>query len=224
MWIDWTYSAGPPYDKTLSQVAFANSPNSVAPNGSQFLWSWVFAIPQKAKTPEAAQKFAEWATSKDYIKMVAEDVGWPAVPPGTRKSTYDNPAYQKAAPFTQLTLNAMQTADPTHPSAKPVPYTGIQFVGIPEFQSFGTMVGQNIAGHDVGRPSAQRQPSRDRACHEASRLLEVAWIDILELEINSAVLENRIPRANAWTEERDAPPVSLCREPKDRVRLLFPRL
>jgi sorbitol/mannitol transport system substrate-binding protein len=27
-----------------------------------------------------------------------------------------------------------------------VPYTGIQFVGIPEFQSFGTVVGQNISG------------------------------------------------------------------------------
>jgi sorbitol/mannitol transport system substrate-binding protein len=40
----------------------------------------------------------------------------------------------------------MQSADPTNPCLKPVPYTGIQFVLIPEFQSFGGVVGQNISG------------------------------------------------------------------------------
>jgi hypothetical protein len=38
----------------------------------------------------------------------------------------------------------MQTADPTNPCIKKVPYTGVQFVGIAEFQSIGTVVGQNI--------------------------------------------------------------------------------
>jgi sorbitol/mannitol transport system substrate-binding protein len=73
------------------------------------------------------------------------------VPPGTRKSTYDSPDYQKAAPFAEATLKAMQTADPTNPCIKPVPYTGVQFVGIPEFQSFGTVVGQNISGALAGK-------------------------------------------------------------------------
>jgi sorbitol/mannitol transport system substrate-binding protein len=31
-----------------------------------------------------------------------------------------------------------------------VPYSGIQFVGIPEFQSFGTVVGQSISGALAG--------------------------------------------------------------------------
>jgi sorbitol/mannitol transport system substrate-binding protein len=52
-----------------------------------------------------------------------------------------------------VTLKAMQTADPTNPCIKPVPYTGVQFVGIPEFQSFGTSVGQNIAGVLAGKMS-----------------------------------------------------------------------
>jgi sorbitol/mannitol transport system substrate-binding protein len=91
-----------------------------------------------------------WATSKDYIKLVAEDAGWSRVPPGTRKSTYDNPEYQKS-PFAAATLQAMQSADPTNPCIKQVPYTGIQFVGIPEFQSFGTVVGQNISGALAGK-------------------------------------------------------------------------
>jgi sorbitol/mannitol transport system substrate-binding protein len=37
------------------------------------------------------------------------------------------------------------SADPTHPTKDPVPYTGVQFVAIPEFQGIGTTVGQNIA-------------------------------------------------------------------------------
>src|SRR6201987_4326862 len=90
LWIDATSGAGPLYDKTQSQVAdkvaFADAPIAVTPNGSHWLWSWVFAIPQKAKAPEAAEKFALWATSKDYIKLVADEAGWGAVPPGTRNS------------------------------------------------------------------------------------------------------------------------------------------
>ena len=70
--------------------------------------------------------------------------------PGTRKSTYDNPDYQKAAPFAAVTLQAMQTADPTNPCIKPVPYTGVQFVGIPEFQSFGRRGGTEYL-RSVGR-------------------------------------------------------------------------
>jgi ABC-type glycerol-3-phosphate transport system substrate-binding protein len=123
-------------------------------------------IPKKAKQSEAAQRFAEWATSKDYIKLVAEDAGWATVPPGTRKSTYDNPDYQTAAPFAPVTLRAMQTADPTNPCIKPVPYTGVQFVGIPEFQSLGTVVGQNISGVLAGKMSVDQALKDSQAAAE----------------------------------------------------------
>jgi polyol transport system substrate-binding protein len=170
MWIDATSLAGPLYDKKQSQVAdkvaFANAPIAVTPNGSHWLWSWVFAIPQKAKEPEAAKRFALWATSKEYIKLVADDAGWATVPPGTRTSTYKNPDYQKAAPFGPVTLKAMQTADPTHPCNKPVPYTGIQFVGIPEFQSIGTVVGQNISGALTGKMSVDQALKDSQAAAE----------------------------------------------------------
>jgi sorbitol/mannitol transport system substrate-binding protein len=159
MWIDATVAGGMLENPKESQVAgkmgYAQSPIDVTPNGSHWLWSWAFAIPKAAKQAEAAEKFAVWATSKDYIKLVAEDVGWAGVPPGTRKSTYDNPEYQKA-PFAAPTLQAMLSADPTNPAIKPVPYTGIQFVGIPEFQSFGTVVGQNISGALAGKSSVEQ--------------------------------------------------------------------
>jgi sorbitol/mannitol transport system substrate-binding protein len=154
MWIDATVAGGMLENPKQSQVAgkmgYAPAPVEVTPNGSHWLWSWAFAIPAKAKQAEAAEKFAEWATSKDYIKLVAEDLGWPAVPPGTRKSTYENPEYQKA-PFAAVTLQAMQTADPTNPCIKKVPYTGIQFIGIPEFQALGTQVGQNMTAALSGK-------------------------------------------------------------------------
>ena len=155
MWIDATSGAGPLFDPKESQVsdkvAFANAPIEKTPNGSHWLWSWALAIPKSSKAVEEAKKFALWATSKEYAKLVAQETGWATVPPGTRKSLYENPEYQKAAPFAAVTLKAMQTADPTNPAIRPVPYTGIQFVGIPEFQSFGTVIGQNVAGALAGK-------------------------------------------------------------------------
>jgi polyol transport system substrate-binding protein len=179
MWIDATSGAGPLFDKAESQVAdkvaFANAPIAVTPNGSHWLWSWALAIPKAAKNPEGAKKYAAWATSKEYIKLAAEDGGWATIPPGTRTSTYQSEEYLKAAPFAKVTLQAMQTADPTKPSAKPVPYTGIQFVGIPEFQSIGTVVGQNIAGALTGSMSVDQalkvsQAAAQRAVKQAGYL------------------------------------------------------
>jgi hypothetical protein len=46
-----------------------------------------------------------------------------------------------------------------------VPYTGVQFVAIPEFQALGTTVGQNIAGALAGQQSIDQalQTSQDEA-------------------------------------------------------------
>src|ERR1700741_4789027 len=160
MWIDATSGAGPLFDKNQSQVsdkvAFAPAPVAATPNGSHWLWSWALAIPKSAKEPEAALKFALWATSKEYIQMAAADGGWATIPPGTRKSTYDNADYQKAAPFAAVTLKAMQSADPTNPCIKKVPYTGVQFAGIPEFQAIGTEVGQNISAALAGKETVEQ--------------------------------------------------------------------
>ncbi len=159
MWIDATVAGGmlenPKESQVAGKIGYAPSPIEATPNGSHWLWSWAMGIPKAAKQAQAAEKFAVWATSKEYIKLVAEDIGWPRVPPGTRKSTYDNPEYQKA-PFVAATLQAMQSADPTNPAIKPVPYTGIQFVAIPEFQSFATVVGQNISGALAGKGSVDQ--------------------------------------------------------------------
>jgi sorbitol/mannitol transport system substrate-binding protein len=160
MWIDATVAAGMLYNKNQSQVAdkigFAAAPVAVTPKGSHWLWAWALAIPKTSKKQDDAKKFIEWATGKPYIEAVAKDEGWASVPPGTRESTYNRPEYTQAAPFAEFVENAIKTADPDHPTAKPVPYTGVQFVGIPEFQSFGTVVGQSISGALAGQMSVDQ--------------------------------------------------------------------
>jgi polyol transport system substrate-binding protein len=170
MWIDATVAGGmlesSKQSKVVGKMGYAPAPIAATPNGSHWLWSWAFGMPKSAKQPEAAEKFAAWATSKEYIALVAADEGWASVPPGTRKSTFDNPDYQKAAPFAATTLQAMQTADPTNPCIKKVPYTGIQFVGIPEFQGLGDQVGQNMAGALSGNMSVDQALKNSQAAAE----------------------------------------------------------
>ncbi|SPB14956.1 extracellular solute-binding protein [Caballeronia novacaledonica] len=176
MWIDATVAAGMLYNKSQSQVSdkigFAAAPVAVTPKGSHWLWSWSLAIPKTSKQQDAAKKFAAWATSKEYIEMVGKDEGWASVPPGTRKSTYARPEYKQAAPFGDFVLKAIETADPNDATLHKVPYSGIQFVGIPEFQSFGTVVGQSIAGVVAGQTSVDNalkaaNAAADRAVKQA---------------------------------------------------------
>ncbi|WP_175950895.1 sugar ABC transporter substrate-binding protein [Burkholderia sp. BCC0405] len=176
MWIDATVAAGMLYNKQQSQVAdrigFAAAPVAVTPKGSHWLWAWALAIPKTSKQQDAARKFITWATSKQYVEMVGKDEGWASVPPGTRTSTYQRPEYKAAAPFSDFVLKAIETADPNDPSLKKVPYTGVQYVGIPEFQSFGTVVGQSIAGAVAGQMTVDQalaagQAAADRAVRQA---------------------------------------------------------
>ncbi|HEV7249492.1 MAG TPA: sugar ABC transporter substrate-binding protein [Shinella sp.] len=172
MWIDATSAAGRVYDPKQSQVAdkiaFTRSPIAETANGSSWSWSWNLAIPATSQKADVAKSFLKWATSKDYVKLVGESEGWVAVPPGTRKSTYALAEYQKAAPFAETVLQAILSADPSKPTKDPVPYTGVQFVAIPEFQAIGTFVGQQVsaalAGQqtvDAALDASQTQVERD---------------------------------------------------------------
>jgi sorbitol/mannitol transport system substrate-binding protein len=158
MWVDATVAAGqltdPKASKVAKDIGFAYAPTAVTPRGSHWLWAWSLTIEGSSKNKDAAFKFLTWATSKEYIKLVAAKKGWGGVPPGTRVSTYNNPKYKKAAgAFERIVLNSMLTADPTRQTLRPVPYVGVQFVGIPEFQHIGTLVTQNLAGAVAGKTS-----------------------------------------------------------------------
>lgn len=159
MWIDATSAAGRLFDPKQSAVAdkisFTAAPQADTAKGSAWYWAWTLAIPTSSTKTDAAKSFIAWATSPEYVKLVGEKEGWVSLPPGTRLSTYALPEYQKAAPFASTVLEAIKSADPSKPTKDPVPYTGIQYVAIPEFQGIGTVVGQQISSALSGRTTVQ---------------------------------------------------------------------
>jgi len=157
MWIDATVAASfvtnPKDSKVADKVGFALAPDNGLGKRGNWLWAWSLAIPAGSQKEEAAQKFIGWATSKAYTELVASKEGWANVPPGTRTSLYANPEYAKV-PFAKMTLDSINSADPTKPTVKPVPYVGVQFVAIPEFAGIATTVGQIFSAALAGEKTA----------------------------------------------------------------------
>ncbi|WP_417741322.1 ABC transporter substrate-binding protein [Salipiger sp.] len=159
MWIDATVAASfvtNPNDSSVAdQVGFALAPDNGLGKRGNWLWAWSLGIPAGTDSEEAAKTFVAWATSKEYTELVAEKEGWANVPPGTRTSLYENEEYQKV-PFAEMTLNSIEAADPNQPTVDPVPYTGVQFVAIPEFAGIGTQVGQEFSAALAGQQSVEQ--------------------------------------------------------------------
>lgn len=155
MWIDATIAASfitdPKQSKVADKVAFAQAPTQATPKGANWLWAWALGIPSSTKKGDAAQKFVTWATSKEYIELVAKTNGWAAVPTGTRKSTYANAEFTKAAKFAAAEKAAIDSANPNDSTLPKSPYVGVQFAAIPEFQAIGIAVGQQMSSALAGK-------------------------------------------------------------------------
>ncbi|MGA5758791.1 ABC transporter substrate-binding protein [Nonomuraea bangladeshensis] len=150
MWYDDTVFAGSALQQATPEIkdnlAFALAPVERT-DASGWLWSWALGITESSKNKDAAWKFISWATSKEYIKLAGAKAGWDSIPPGSRTSTYDLPEYQEAArSYADLTLKSINAANPKQPTVQPVPYTGVQYVQIPEFTDVGDYVSQQVAG------------------------------------------------------------------------------
>ncbi|MCP1199927.1 sugar ABC transporter substrate-binding protein [Notoacmeibacter sp. MSK16QG-6] len=161
MWIDATVAAGfvtnPDDSQVADNVGFAQFPNKEGvDNHGNWLWAWSLAIPSSSESQDAAKDFISWATSKGYTEIVAGESGWRSVPPGTRTSLYENEQYTSEAPFAEMTLNSMNAVNTQKPSVQDIPYTGAQFVAIPEFQGIGTAVGQQFSAALAGQSSADQ--------------------------------------------------------------------
>ena len=159
IWVDATSAAGRVYDPAQSQVAdktgFAAAPHEVTDKGAGWNWAWALALPASSKKVDAAKSFMKWATSKTYVTLVGESAGWVTAPPGTRESTYANANYIKAAPFAPTVKAAILGADPAHSTLESVPYLGTFSANIPEWQSIGTTLGQNVAAGLSGQISVK---------------------------------------------------------------------
>ncbi|MFZ1386624.1 MAG: sugar ABC transporter substrate-binding protein [Thiolinea sp.] len=176
MWIDATIAASfisdPKQSKVADKVAFAQAPTKVTPKGAHWLWAWALAIPESSTKSAEAQKFIQWATSTDYINLVGKEVGWGNVPTGTRQSTYDNADFKAAAKFADAELAAIKSANPADSTLEKSPYTGVQFAAIPEFQSIGVTVGQQMSSALAGKETVDAalktaQEAADREMRKA---------------------------------------------------------
>jgi sorbitol/mannitol transport system substrate-binding protein len=174
MWIDATVAASfvtnPKESKVADKVGFALAPDNGLGKRGNWLWAWSLAIPAGSQKEDAAQKFVSWATSRAYTELVASKEGWANVPPGTRTSLYANPEYAKV-PFAKMTLDSINSADPTKPTVKPVPYVGVQFVAIPEFAGLATTVGEIFSAALAGQKTADAAlaEAQDAATREMTK-------------------------------------------------------
>ena len=170
MWYDATSAAGsledPAVSKVAGKVGYAYAPVKET-DSSGWLWAWAWAMPNTTKNADSAAKFMLWASSKEYEELVGQELGWARVPAGKRASTYENPDYQEAAAaFADITLSAIEEADPTNPGVQPRPTVGVQFVAIPEFQDLGTKVSQEISAAIAGKTTV------DKALEDGQKLAE----------------------------------------------------
>jgi sorbitol/mannitol transport system substrate-binding protein len=160
MWYDATSASDLIFDQKqdpnfYDKLGIAYAPTKVkSPSG--WLWAWAFAMESNSKNKAAAYEFMEWATSLDYVKLAADKLGWGSVPSGARKSLYDDPGYKDyGKAFNDVVVNSLGTVDPLKATNfADTPYTGIQFVQIPEFQDLGTKCTQEFAGAISGSQTA----------------------------------------------------------------------
>jgi len=166
MWIDATVAASfvtNPNDSTVAdKVSFALAPDNGLGKRSNWLWAWALAIPAGTAKADAAKEFIEWATSKDYIELVAANEGWANVPPGARVSLYENANY-KDVPFAQMTLDSILSADPNNSTVNPSPYVGVQFAAIPEFAGIASEVSQEFSAVYAGQQTVDEALAKAQA-------------------------------------------------------------
>lgn len=137
------------------QNGYAPAPVAETDYGG-WLYTWTLGIPTTSDNKDEAWAFLEWMTDRDYVQLVGEEYGWQRVPPGNRLSTFDIPEYQEAAgDYADPMLQGIEAADPSEPGTRPVPYEGIGFLAIPEFQDLGTRVSQQLSAAIAGQVSTE---------------------------------------------------------------------
>lgn len=120
---------------------------ALAPSG--WLWNWGMNINPNSsdEKKQAAFDFMVWACSKDYVNLsLEEDPSGASTPSGIRKSTYELEAY-KDLPYAQPTLDALADLDFNNPCKDEVPYVGLQYIAIPEFQEAGDKMTESLAAY-----------------------------------------------------------------------------
>jgi sorbitol/mannitol transport system substrate-binding protein len=150
------------FSTVADKVGFALAPDNGLGKRGNWLWAWSLGIPSSSQKQEAAKTFIDWATNKDYLALVASKGRLGQRSPGHPHLAVRKPGIRQAAPFAKMTLDSINSADPTQPTVDPVPYTGVQFVAIPEFAGHRHRCGSGILGGS-GRPEDRRRSAGRRS-------------------------------------------------------------
>jgi sorbitol/mannitol transport system substrate-binding protein len=159
MWYDATSATSviedPASSKVVGKNGYAWAPTQTG-QASGWLYTWSLSMPTTTPYKQQAWEFMSWMTSKSYIELVGHRLGWSHVPPGSRLSSYRIPQYRRLSKrYGPLTIQSIQAANPKRPTVKPVPYTGVQFLDIPEFQDLGQLVSEQFSAAIAGQISVQ---------------------------------------------------------------------
>ena len=168
MWYDATVSAGALEardSKVAGRIGYALAPSARKGN-TGWLWAWALGIESSSKHPAEAFRFITWATDRKYVSLVGGRIGWAQVPPGDKGLHVQQPPLPRGGPVCRRSSSIPSRAPTTsRPTSLPVPYKGIQYVSIPEFQSLGEAVSQQLAAYIAGQkslPARWRIPRRRR--------------------------------------------------------------
>lgn len=169
IWFDATVAAGalsdPKKSKVADTIGFAFAPNTGLSKSANWLWIWAMSVPVASRKAAAAEEFVKWATGPEYQQLLARTKGWDKVPPGTRETLYKRPEIAKTS-YAKLVYDSIMAADVQHPSVQPVPYSGVQYASIPEFQAIGTEAGQAYSAALNGGTSAAQACATAQAAAE----------------------------------------------------------
>jgi sorbitol/mannitol transport system substrate-binding protein len=160
MWYDATVAAGlleADNSDVKGENGYAPAPVELTP-ASGWLWSWALAIPRTSSKAGLAWRYISWAAGPQYIEQAGRRIagGWAAIPPGTRRSTYEIPEYQKAArAFAGPTLAAIESAPVDNPGTtkRPGLPAAVAYVGIPEYQDVGNQCTEQFSAVIAGKSS-----------------------------------------------------------------------
>lgn len=181
MWIDSTVAGATLEDPSQSSVAgklgYALAPHAETNFGGNF-WSWALSILSSSKQKEATWRYISWATSLDYLKLVADDTGWNTVPPGTRKSLYEIPEYVAATPNADITLKSFDlgSAPESEIILKPTaPGRPVSYFDHPNWWDFNLQMTAPLTAAVADGSSAQAAAEAAQAAAESAMKQSGLW-------------------------------------------------
>lgn len=181
LWIDSTVAGATLEDASQSTVAgkmgYALAPHMDSNFGGNF-WSWALSILSSSKNKEATWRYLSWATSLDYLKLIAEETGWATVPPGTRKSLYEIPEYLEANPNAQVTLKSFELG--SQPDSRVIlkptaPGRPVSYFDHPNWWDFNLQMTAPLTRAVADRSPAREAAAAAQAAAEASMRQNGMW-------------------------------------------------